>query len=129
MMTTDETKTTAGSSPVERQVRAHDPERVRFEAWARQGPRDLARSESGAYINNLTSFAWLAWQAARPPRHEIGRLVNLAADCAQRKPLRSLEPLTESILIGHRQFARAYNGADEAVRLLAIELRRVADAL
>ena len=127
----EELKTPAGLGPVERMVRAPHPERAAFEAWWCKAyhPAKLARMEAGCYLDLSAGMAWDAWQAARPPRHEIGQLLNLAADCAQRKPLRSLEPLTEASHIGHRQFARAYAGADEAVRLLAIELRRVADAL
>jgi hypothetical protein len=116
---------------VERVVRALDLERAAFEKWLMDvhmldGTWNEARS---CYDEFPCHLAFQAWRAARPKRAEIGRLVNLAAECAQRKPLRTLEPLTGVSHIGHRQFGRAYAGADEAVRLLAIELRRVADAL
>ncbi len=114
----------ADEGRLDQRVRAHDPERAAFEAWAAK------RWGTDAYRHtSATSGEWEAWRAARPPRHEIGRLVNLAADCAQRKPLTSLAPLTVASHIGHRQFGIAYAGADEAMRQLAIELRRVADAL
>lgn len=128
-----ETTPPADEGRLDGRVRVHDPERAAFEAFCRKrwaGDRGaLTIREDGEYQHGHVHFAWAAWQEARPPRHEIGRLVNLAAQCAQRKPLLALEPLTEASHIGHRQFARAYAGADEAVRLLAIELRRVADAL
>jgi hypothetical protein len=38
-------------------------ERERFEAWARQGPANLSRLDSGPYISSVVSFAWRAWQA------------------------------------------------------------------
>lgn len=129
MSTTD-----AGASPVvERGVRAHAPERAAFEAWCRRrwaGDRNaLTIREDGEYVNGHVQFAWCAWQAARPNREAMGKLIQLAAECAQRKPLRGLEPLTEVTHIGHRQFGRAYAEADESVRLLACALRDVADAL
>lgn len=126
-----ETAAPAPLGQVERGVRAHDPERAAFEKWLMDvhlldGTWNEARN---CYDEFPCHLAFQAWRAARPKREDVGRLVNLAAECAQRKPLRALEPLTEVSHIGHRQFGRAYAGADEAVRLLAIELRRVADAL
>ena len=134
MTATDPANTTSGAAvaaPVDQPVRALDPERAAFEKWLLDvhlldGTWNEARN---CYDEFPCHLAFQAWRAARPKRADVGRLVNLAAECAQRKPLRDLEPLTEASHIGHRQFARAYAGADEAVRLLAIELRRVADAL
>lgn len=129
----------ADEGRIERRVRALDPERAAFEAWCckrwsgDRGPlyiRDMPGSERlGEYVNGHVQFAWEAWQAARPKRAAVGRLINLAAECAQSKPLRGMEPLTEVAHIGRRQFGRAYAQADEAVRKLACDLRGVADAL
>ena len=114
----------AVEGPVERRVRALDPERAAFEAWAakRWGP-DAFRHTSA------TSGEWEAWRAARPNRAAVGAIVNVAADLAQRKPLRALDPLTEASHIGHRQMARAYAKADEDTRLLAIKLADAVRAL
>lgn len=123
----------ADEGRLERGVRALSPERAAFEAWCCKrwaGDRNaLTTREDGEYIIGHVQFAWCAWQAAMPKRAAIGRLINLAADCAMRRPLRALEPLTEVTHIGHRQFGRAYEQADEAVRQLACDLRAAADAL
>ena len=123
----------ADEGRLQRGVRALDPERSAFEAWCCKrwaGDRNaLTIRDDGEYLNGHVQFAWCAWQSARPKRAAVGRLINLAADCAQRKPLRGLEPLTEVTHIGHRQFGRAYALADEAVRQLACDLRDAADAL
>jgi hypothetical protein len=83
----------------------------------------------GEYAIGQVQFAWEAWRAARPERSAVGRLISLAADCAQRKPLRGLEPLTEMKHIGRRQFGRAYEQVDEAVRKMACDIRDAADAI
>ena len=62
-------------------------------------------------------------------RQALAALMGLAAECAQRKPLRAFEDFTEATHIGHRQFGRAYERADEDVRMLAVRLRAVFDAL
>jgi len=62
-------------------------------------------------------------------RAVLSRIIELAAECAQRKPLAAFDALRGTSHIGHRQFAAADSRADEAVRLLAIELRKVADSL
>lgn len=54
--------------------------------------------------------------------------IEFAAALAQRKPLRALSHLSEVSHIGHRQFARAYEQADEDTRLMAIALREAIDA-
>ena len=122
----------------DRGVRALDPERAAFEAWCMKcwaGDRealyirDMPGSERLEYVNGHVQFAWDAWQAARPKRDKVGAIVNVAADLAQRKPLRALEPLTEVTHIGHRQMARAYSQADEDTRLLAVKLADAVRAL
>ena len=62
-------------------------------------------------------------------REALAALMVIAAECAQRKPLRGFEELTEATHIGHRQFGRAHEQADEAVRMLAVRLRAVFDTL
>lgn len=54
--------------------------------------------------------------------------IEFAAALAQRKPLHALSHLSEVTHIGHRQFARAYEQADEDTRLMAIALREAIDA-
>lgn len=134
-MTTEVSPAVASNAELERMT----PERAAFEAWCckRWGGdrdalrrRDMAGSERlGEYVSGHVQFAWDAWRAARPKRDKVGRLINLAADCAQRKPLRSLAPLTEATHIGHRQFGRAYDQADDALAVLSQDLRAAIDAL
>lgn len=62
-------------------------------------------------------------------REALAALMVIAAECAQRKPLRGFEELTEATHIGHHQFGRAHEKADEAVRMLAVRLRAVFDTL
>ena len=62
-------------------------------------------------------------------REALAALMAIAAECAQRKPLRGFEELTEATHIGHRQFRRAHEQADEDVRMLAVRLRAVFDTL
>ena len=129
----------ADEGRLERGVSALDPARAAFEAWCckrwagDRGAlyiRDMPGSERlGEYVNGNVQFAWEAWQAARPKRDKVGAIVNVAAELAQRKPLRALEPLTEVTHIGHRQMARAYNQADEDTRLLAVKLVDAVHAL
>ena len=109
---------------VDRGVRALDPEREAFEAWCHK------RWGADAYRHtSATCGEWDAWQAARPKRAAVGAIVNVAADLAQRKPLRALDPLTEVSHIGRRQMARAYAQADEDTRLLAVKLADAVRAL
>lgn len=55
-MTTETTSTLdAGGSPLERGVRALEPERAAFEAWL----------NPGRYEKETHQLAWLAWRAAR----------------------------------------------------------------
>lgn len=69
-------------------------------------------------------------QPVAPEQHAaMSRLIELAAECAQRKPLQAFVHLTDATHIGHRQFAAAHSEADDAVRILAIELRKVWDSL
>ena len=130
---------TDGVSAMSAELKRRDPEREAFEAWCckrwagdREALRirDMAGSERlGEYVNSHVQFAWEAWQSARPKRDKVGRLINLAADCALRKPLRSLAPLTEATHIGHRQFGLAYDQADDALAVLSQDLRSAIDAL
>jgi len=69
-------------------------------------------------------------QPVAPEQHAaMSRLIELAAECAKRKPLQAFVHLTDATHIGHRQFAAAHSEADDAVRILAIELRKVWDSL
>lgn len=122
---------TDGVSAMSAELKRRDPERAAFESWFCKTYHEscLAPTENGCYLNRSAGMAWDAWQAARPKRSAIGRLINLAADCALRKPLRSLAPLTEATHIGHRQFGRAYDQADDALAALSQELRAAIDAL
>lgn len=112
-------------------VRAQHPERDAFEVWWCKAyhPAALTRQDNGCYLDLGAGMAWDAWQAARPKRAAVGAIVNVAAELAQRKPLRALEPLTEVSHIGHRQMARAYAQADEDTRLLACKLADAVRAL
>lgn len=108
-----------------------DPERAAFEKWLMAAHMLDATWNVGrnCYDEFPAHLAFKAWQQARPKRAVVGRLINLAAQCARREPLGAFDSLTEAKHIGHRQFASAYAEAHEAVVLLSIELRRVADAL
>lgn len=122
----------AGADPVHQRVRASDPERDAFEAemQKRGHPESrFQRDDAGEYFHPAIYAAWQAWQAARPKRAAVGAIYNVAADLAQRKPLRALDKLTEATRIGHRQMAHAYEQADEATRLLAVKLSDALRAL
>jgi hypothetical protein len=121
----------AGGAPLQRVVRALDPERDAFEAWWCKAyhPAKLERKEAGCYLELSAGMAWAAWQAARPKRAAVGAIVNVAAELAQRKPLDPFDNMTEATHIGHRQFDRVYRQADEKVRLLAIKLANAVRAL
>ena len=129
---TDTTTTNPEAVLSSGELKRRDPEREAFEAWLNPGHHAGNVSpwvEPGRYEKETHQLAWLAWQAARPKRSAIGRLINLSADCALRKPLRSLAPLTEATHIGHRQFGRAYDRADDALAVLSLDLRAAIDAL
>ena len=72
---TNTTEVPAIDCPVERMVRAHDPERAAFEAWwcKAYDPANLARQEHGCYLELSAGMAWDAWQAARPKRADVVR--------------------------------------------------------
>ena len=121
-------------------VRAHHPERAAFEAWCctlswggdREALeiRNMAGSKRlGEYVNDHVEFAWCAWQAARPKRAAYGAALNVASALAQRKPLAAFAEMKDATHIGHRQFKRAANAADEATRLLAVKLTDALRAL
>ena len=124
---------------LERKVRAHNPERDAFEAFCcrRWGAyrddfeRHAADAETyaGQYRTGSVEFAWCAWQAARPKRAAYGAVMNVAAALAQRKPIYAFSELEDATHIGHRQFRRAYNKADEETRLLAVKLADAVRAL
>ena len=132
MMDNEQTPS-ADAGRLDRGVRAPHPERAAFEAWCfKRWAGDRGALTIGAddeYTNGHVQFAWCAWQAARPRHDKVGAIVNVAAELAQRKPLRALEPLTEVTHIGHRQMARAYSQADEDTRLLAVKLADAVRAL
>ena len=120
--------TPTGSSPVERIVRAQNPERAAFEAWlmAEQMLGATWNAERNCFDEFPAHLAYKAWQAARPKRTAVGAAMNVAAALVQRKPLDAFGDLKDATHIGHRQFARALEKADEDTRLMAVKL---ADAL
>ena len=123
----------ADAGRLDRGGRAPHPERAAFEAWWCKAyhPATLARQEDGCYLDLSAGMAWDAWLAARPPRHQVGTLVNLAAKCVSPDPLRTLWRLEEESgrTLGRRALSRALAEADENLRQIAIALRGVADAL
>ena len=127
-----EKKPPADAGPVERMVRAPHPERAAFEAWwwcKAYHPAALQPFEDGCYMNVKAGVAWDAWQAARPSRAGIGRLVNMAADMVNAKPMREFDALTEARQIGCRQFERAHDKTRRSLQLIGIQLAEVARAL
>lgn len=97
----------AVGAPLDRGVRALDPERADFEAWLNPGRHEGNVSpwvEPGRYEKDTHQLAWLAWRAARPKRAAVGTIVNVAAALAQRKPLSAFCELEDATHIGHRQF-------------------------
>lgn len=126
----------AVAGPLDRRVRALDPERAAFEAWAtREGyttkkvPNATCMDGLPVYHDTRTHAAWWAWQAARPQRAAVGAIVNVAAALAQRRPLDAFGEFEDATHIGHRQFRRAYDKADEDTRLLACKLADAYKAL
>ena len=119
--------------PVERRVRALDPERAAFERWLMDVHMldGTWNEKRNCYDEFPCHLAFQAWMAARPRRHEVGRLVNLAAKCLHPDMMRGLWRLEEESgrTLGRRALSAALADADENLRLLAIELRRVSDAL
>ena len=116
--------------PVHWRVRAHDPERVAFEAWLNPGHHAGNVSlfvEPGRYEKETHQLAWLAWQAARPKRAAVGTLINIAAELAQSKPLFALQMLLEQS--GRTLGRKAMDAAiDHASENLARHAMRIADA-
>ena len=115
------------------QARALDSERATFEAWWCKAyhPHALQEKESNCYLDLSVGMAWDAWQAARPKRADVGRLVNLAAKLIATDTLRKLWHLEEESgrTLGRRALSDALADADEKLKLAAIELARVARAL
>lgn len=132
MMTTEQIQP-ADAGRIDRGVRAHHPERAAFERWWCKAyhPAALEQMEAGCYLDQRAGVAWDAWMAARPPRHQVGALVNLAAKCLSPDPLRALWRLEEESgrTLGRRALSSAVAEADENLRQMAIALRGVADAL
>ena len=124
---TDDCHRPAGAGPVHRQVRAPHPERAAFEAWALPilGDNPTWR-ESGS-----CELAWQVWQAARPQRAAVGRLVNVAAVLTSPSPMRKLWQLEEEAgrTLGRRALSDALADSDERLKALAIELAALARAL
>ena len=125
--------TPAVLGPVERMVRAHDPERAAFEAWWCKAyhPAKLARQEAGCYLELSAGMAWDAWQAARPKRAAVGTLINVAAELAQRKPIRALDVLSERSgrTLGRRAMDDAIESAHDALARAAMRIADAARAL
>lgn len=130
---TNTTDAPAVDCPVERKVRAHDPDRAAFEAWWCKAyhPAKLARQEHGCYLDLSAGMAWDAWQAARPKRAAVGRLVNLAALLTSPTPMRKLWQLEEEAgrTLGRRALSDSLADSDERLKTLAIELAALAQAL
>ena len=108
------------TNTVERPVRAQHPERGAFEQWKATvgGGHYMSRnntpgSDPDGYQDPYTQGQWEAWKAARPNRAAYGAAINVAAALAQRKPLAAFGALEDCTHIGHRQFSRAYEQADE----------------
>ena len=129
----NETLPAAVGARIEPVIRVPDPERAAFEAWWCKAyhPATLLPMEAGCYLNLSAGMAWDAWVAARPRHHEVGRLVNLADKCLHPDMMRALWRLEEESgrTLGRRALSSALESSAENLRLMAIELRRVADAL
>ena len=123
----------AVGGPVERMVRAPNPERAAFEAWWCKAyhPAALARDADGDYIENRPGAAWEAWQAARPKRPAVGSLINIAAELAQRKPIRALDVLSERSgrTLGRRAMDDAIEAAHDNLARTAMRISDAARAL
>ena len=123
----------ADAGQLGRGVRALDPERAAFEAWWCKAyhPATLARQEAGCYLNRDAGLAWDAWQAARPRRATVGRLVNVAAMLTSPHPLRGLWRLEEEAgrTLGRRALSQALEAADQELKRVARELAELARAL
>ena len=132
----------AVGGPVKRQVRALDPERAAFEVfaadWGLKTHRDPEWHALGGqsefdrpYYHGATGAAWSAWQAARPKRAAVGRLVNVAAALTSPTPMRKLWQLEEESgrTLGRRALSDALADSDERLKALAIELAALARAL
>jgi hypothetical protein len=123
--------------PVDWRVRTHDPERAAFEAWKRQhGGHYLSRNNSpnsdlSGYQDTHTQGQWEAWQAARPKRAEVGALINIAAELAQRKPIRALDVLSERSgrTLGRRAMDDAIESAHDSLVRAAMRIVNAARAL
>ena len=125
--------TPAGASPVERMVRAHDPDRSAFEAWWCKAyhPAMLARVKDSEYELERVQLAWCAWRAARPNRAAVGSLINIASEIAQRKPLRALDLLADNAgrTLGRRALGDALEGAHDNLARTAMRISDAARAL
>jgi hypothetical protein len=93
--------------------------------------RPPALYNDGTYRDTCYSAGWDAWQAARPKRSDVGTLVNLAAKLISPDTLRKLWQLEEEAgrTLGRRALSAALAHADENLKLVAIELDRIARAL
>ena len=126
--------TEAVGSLVERGVRALDPERAAFEAWLNPGRHAGNVSlwvEPGRYEKDTHNLAWLAWQAARPKRAAVGRLINLAAELAQHRPIRGLEALAERSgrTLGRRALEFTLEATEESLSKMAHDIAGAVRAL
>ena len=124
----------AVGTPDHWQVRAHDPERVAFEAWLNPGRHAGNVSpfvEPGHYEKETHPLAWLAWQAARPKRAAVGTLINIAAELAQRKPVRALDILSERSgrTLGRSSMDDAIEAAHDRLAQIACRIVAAARAL
>lgn len=132
----------AVGGPVQRQVRALEPERAAFEVfaagWGLKTHRDPEWHAFGdqsefdrPYYHGATCAAWAAWQAARPKRAAVGRLVNMASVLTGPDPMRKLWQLEEEAgrTLGRRALSDAMADSDERLKTIAIELAALARAL
>jgi hypothetical protein len=130
--TTDSSAQQASAgSPGPRDPKAE--ERKRFENWLMQEQLlDATWNEArNCYDEFPAHLAFKAWQAARPKRTDVSQLVKLSAKLIHPDTLRKLSRLEEESgrTLGRRALSDALAAADENLKLMAIELARVAYAL
>jgi hypothetical protein len=141
MQQANETVQPADAGPVKCRVRALDPERAAFEAWCVKrwrGDRNaLGRNDDdhpknpGEYTMGNIEFAWQAWRDARPKRAAVGRLINLAAEMAQHRPIRGLEALVERSgrTLGRRALEFTLEATEESITKMAHDIAGAVRAL
>ena len=110
------------------------PERTAFETCLNPGRHAGNVSpwvEPGRYEKETHQLAWLAWQASRPKRAAVGTLINIAAELAQRKPVRALDILLERSgrTLGRRAMDDAVKAAHNSLAQIACRIVAAVRAL